>query len=244
MPLVALSTQEQIVLAAERLFAQHGIDGVSLRQIGIAAGTANKSAVQYHFGSKDKLVEAIFGYRWPGLHERRTLLIAERRPRDLRGWVECLLLAILQQGEQPGSHYLGFIAMLHQHGRRDLMRSLPAESQQSTRDFHERLAAYLTHLPAPLRAHRIGQALAFAVRAGADREMAHAECLPMLNFAVEVTDLIDGITAFLQAPVSQQTLNALDEADPNEAAYSLYLLVPRALFVEVPGGEPPKGTRG
>src|SRR5579862_8907223 len=140
MPIVAPSTKEQIVRAAERLFAQHGIDGVSLRQIGAAAGNSNNSAVQYHFGSKDALVEAIFGYRWPRLHERRTLLIAERRPRDLRGWVECLLLAVLEQGELPGSHYLGFVAMLHQHGRRDILGSLPEEHQHSTRDFHERLA--------------------------------------------------------------------------------------------------------
>jgi AcrR family transcriptional regulator len=223
MPLVPPSTQEQIVLAAERLFAQHGIDGVSLRQIGVAAGTTNHSAVQYHFGSKDTLVEAIFGYRWPRLQERRTLLIAERRPRDLRGWVECLLLAILEQGELPGSRYLSFVAMLHQHGRRDIMLSLPEEHQQSTRAFHERLAGYLAHLPAPLRAHRIGQALAFAVRAGADREMAHAEGLPMLDFAVEVTDLIDGVTGFLQAPVSPQTLAALEEAGPAEVASTLYL---------------------
>jgi AcrR family transcriptional regulator len=223
MPLVAPSTQEQIVLAAERLFAQHGIDGVSLRQIGTAAGTSNNSAVQYHFGSKDKLIEAIFGYRWPRLQERRTLLIAERRPRDLRGWVECLLLAILEQGEQPGSHYLGFIAMLHQHGRRDVLASLPGEHQEAIQAFHQRLAGYLSHLPAPLRAHRIGQALAIGVRAGADREIAHAQGLPMLDYAVEATDLIDGVTGFLQAPASPQTLTALGEANQADAPFTLYL---------------------
>jgi AcrR family transcriptional regulator len=220
---VALSTQEQIVLAAERLFAQHGVDGVPLRQIGLAAGTANKTAVQYHFGSRDKLVEAIFGYRWPGLHERRTLLIAARRPRSLGDWVECLLLPILEQGEQQGSHYLGFIATLQQHGRRDIVMSLPSEQREAALALHDQLAGYLTHLPAPLRAHRIGQALAIAVRAAADREIAHAEALPMLDFAVEVTDLIDGVTGFLQAPASQQTLAALEEAGPPDAAYTLYL---------------------
>lgn len=37
------------------------------------------------FGSKDLLIQAIFEYRLPLLHERRTLLIAARRPADLRG---------------------------------------------------------------------------------------------------------------------------------------------------------------
>ena len=34
MPAAAKSTKEQILLAAERLIADHGVDGVSMRQIG------------------------------------------------------------------------------------------------------------------------------------------------------------------------------------------------------------------
>ena len=102
MPLVAPSTKEQIVCTAERLFALHGIEGVSLRQIGAVAGSGNNSAVQYHFGSKDQLIQAIFEYRLPGLHERRVLLIAERRPDDLRSLVDCQLRAVMEQSELPG----------------------------------------------------------------------------------------------------------------------------------------------
>ena len=61
----ALSTKEQILLAAERMIADRGVDGVSMRQIGTAVGSGNNSAVLYHFGSKEKLVEAIFEYRLP-----------------------------------------------------------------------------------------------------------------------------------------------------------------------------------
>ena len=49
------STKQQIVLTAERLFAEQGLDGVSLRQLAAAAGNANKSAVRYHFGSKEAI---------------------------------------------------------------------------------------------------------------------------------------------------------------------------------------------
>ena len=48
-----------------------GLLGVSLRQIGAAAGNGNNSAVQYHFGTKDRLVQAVFEYRLPRLRERR-----------------------------------------------------------------------------------------------------------------------------------------------------------------------------
>src|ERR1700757_4705681 len=67
------STKEQLVTTAERLFAVHGIDSVSLRQICAEAGNANNSAVQYHFGSKDRLLQAIFEYRIPHLMAPRDL---------------------------------------------------------------------------------------------------------------------------------------------------------------------------
>jgi AcrR family transcriptional regulator len=209
MPIIAPSTKEVIVLVAERLFAQHGIHGVSLRQIGTAAGTSNNSAVQYHFGSKDGLIEAIFGYRVPSIHQRRALLIAERRPRDLRGWVECHVLTTMEQGELPGSHYLGFLSVLVQHEGSRVLRRLPEDAQREALELRDQLAEQLPHLPHPLRVHRIGQATLFAIRAAADRERAHAEGLPLLDFAVEATDLVDGVTGFLQAPASEATLSAL-----------------------------------
>ena len=49
----------QLMVAAEKLFGQRGIENVSLREIAAAAGHANTSAVQYHFGSKESLVQAV-----------------------------------------------------------------------------------------------------------------------------------------------------------------------------------------
>lgn len=155
--MVQPSVKEQIVLAAERLFAEHGLDGVSLRQISAAAGNGNNTAVQYHFGTKEHLVQEIFEYRLPELNERRRLLVARRRPDDLRSWVECHLLPVLEQGEQEGSHYLSFVAMLQQHGRRDVFERLSGELSKPTVDFVERIGALLPHLPEPLRGHRISQ---------------------------------------------------------------------------------------
>src|ERR687892_231101 len=46
------TTAERLIAAAESLFATHGIDGVSLREINRAAGARNASALQYHFGDR------------------------------------------------------------------------------------------------------------------------------------------------------------------------------------------------
>src|ERR687891_78479 len=53
------TTAERLIAAAESLFATHGIDGVSLREINRAAGARNASALQYHFGDRDGLLRAV-----------------------------------------------------------------------------------------------------------------------------------------------------------------------------------------
>ncbi len=70
------STKERILGAAEVLFAQHGFDGASLRQLTTAAGV-NLAAVNYHFGSKDKLVEQVFRRRLDALNQHRLAELAK-----------------------------------------------------------------------------------------------------------------------------------------------------------------------
>lgn len=67
-------TRESLLAAAEALFSEHGIEAASLRQITQQAG-ANLAAVNYHFGSKDGLVRAVFSRRLrPVMDERLRLL--------------------------------------------------------------------------------------------------------------------------------------------------------------------------
>ncbi len=210
------------MLTAERLFAEHGVDGVSLRQIAAAAGSANSSVVHYHFGSKEHLIRAVLEYRLPRLHARRSLLIAERRPDELRGWVECQVRAVLEQSELDGSHYMGFIARLYQQGT-DLLMYVPDEYAAATGEFSRRLASYLTHIIEPLCTRRVGQAMGLIVHLAAVRERAHALRQPVLPFAVELNDLVDGMVGFLAAPVSPSSLAALENADLAAPSWPVYL---------------------
>src|SRR6476646_555713 len=54
--------QEHIIEAAEALFADKGFAGTSVRDIAEAAGV-NLAMISYYFGSKEKLMEAMFSYR-------------------------------------------------------------------------------------------------------------------------------------------------------------------------------------
>ena len=69
-------TRLELLLAAEKLFALHGLRGVSLRQVVAATQQRNISTVHYHFGSREALVYAICDFRMPAIEEARAARIA------------------------------------------------------------------------------------------------------------------------------------------------------------------------
>ncbi|MFL6201097.1 MAG: TetR/AcrR family transcriptional regulator [Thermoanaerobaculia bacterium] len=71
-----VDTRESLLDAAENLFSEHGIQAASLRQITQHAG-ANLAAVNYHFGSKDGLVRAVFSRRLKPMNDERLQRLAE-----------------------------------------------------------------------------------------------------------------------------------------------------------------------
>jgi len=71
-----IDTRERILDAAEHLFMEHGYDGTSMRQItGDAA--VNLAAVNYHFGSKESLMQEVFRRRLDWLNEERLRVLDE-----------------------------------------------------------------------------------------------------------------------------------------------------------------------
>jgi len=59
---IMISKEENILFAAEKLFAEHGFQGTSTREISKAANV-NISMISYYFGSKEKLYEKLVEYR-------------------------------------------------------------------------------------------------------------------------------------------------------------------------------------
>ncbi len=199
-----------MVLTAERLFAVHGVDGVSLRQISAEAGMANHSVVQYHFGTKDGLVDAILMNRLTYLAQRRDLLFARIRSDRLRAVAQAQLLPVMELAEQPDCSYVIFLEQLHQRGRLERpFERLPPRYQASRRSYLKRMNPLLDHVPSQLRLVRIDQASALCLHACADRQRAlHAE-EPVTSFDLHVSQVLDGVEAFLSAPPSEDTLEAL-----------------------------------
>ena len=78
---VAGSTQDRLLDAATRLFAERGIDNVAIAEIVREAGQRNVSAVHYHFGSRDEVLRAVLARHVPVIAERRQQLLDEARDR-------------------------------------------------------------------------------------------------------------------------------------------------------------------
>jgi AcrR family transcriptional regulator len=63
-------TREHLIDVAEQLLSVRGVESVSLREIRLAAGQRNTSALQFHFGDREGLVRAIADRHRPVLAER------------------------------------------------------------------------------------------------------------------------------------------------------------------------------
>ena len=72
----SVDTRERILDAAEHLFMAHGYEGTSMRQITGDAGV-NLAAVNYHFGSKESLMQEVFRRRLDWLNEERMRVLNE-----------------------------------------------------------------------------------------------------------------------------------------------------------------------
>lgn len=67
-------TRERILDAGERLFMAHGYEGTSMRQI-TGEASVNLAAVNYHFGSKEALMQEVFRRRLDWLNEERMRVL-------------------------------------------------------------------------------------------------------------------------------------------------------------------------
>lgn len=67
--------RDTILLVAERLIAERGLHGVSAREIVRTAGQRNNSAITYHFGSWDGLLESVWLEHIGSINEVRARML-------------------------------------------------------------------------------------------------------------------------------------------------------------------------
>ena len=93
------TTRDKLLDAAARLFAERGIDNVSLAEIVRTAGQRNASAIQYHFGAREDVLRAVLARHVPVIAARRSELLehARTRPeRDVRSAAEAIVRPVTE----------------------------------------------------------------------------------------------------------------------------------------------------
>ncbi|GGC39847.1 hypothetical protein GCM10011371_28990 [Novosphingobium marinum] len=115
-------TRERIMRAGEQLFARNGIESTSMRMVAAAAGQSNVAAVQYHFGSKEGLIAAIFEDRVEQMEEPRKAMLAgigEVGDATLRQLLELVYVPYLDLVDEQGNHVYARVLLdyLSRYGR-------------------------------------------------------------------------------------------------------------------------------
>ena len=217
-PTVNQHTRERLILAAERLFSESGIDAVSLRQINIAAGQRNSSAATYHFGSKEALIAGMFEYRMDRINRRRLQRLDEvsktGQDHNVRLLVQAIILPIVEEIEQSegGSHYIRCEAQYLRHPRVDFFSLWRSEHSEGIQRIWQLLKATLSGVPEIVLGQRFGMIMELILHSLADREIfcLVAESSNDFNAAAFLNNLIDTCATALTAPVSSETQLAID----------------------------------
>ncbi len=147
-------TKSALLDAAERLFARIGIAESSTRAITSEAG-ANLASINYHFGSKEGLVQAVFSRRLQPLNQDRLDLLEEclqegRGVADLR----CLLQAFVKPAmtmmtsqDEGDREFVRLMGRTHFEPTSELQATLVEEFRPTMERFTTEMARSLPGVP-------------------------------------------------------------------------------------------------
>lgn len=143
------SARDTILDTAERLFAEHGMDAVSLRTINTEAGYS-VAALHYHFGTREGLINALMALREDTILQRRQelldLLATEEKP-NVHQITEALVLPLAEPiiaDPENGLRTIKFFFRVYvEHGKYKLAKKI---TKRSYRTFDQLLEAALPHI--------------------------------------------------------------------------------------------------
>lgn len=152
-------TQRRIFVAAERLFAEHGIDAVSTRDIIDAAGV-NSGSIHYHFGTREQLIAVLVERRAGYLGVQRDRYLDELEASGditIRSVVDVLVRPTAELARDPdGRYHAAFIVAVT--NKRELMPIVRRVFDQYTNRYLTVLASVTPHLDDATRRLRYGVA--------------------------------------------------------------------------------------
>ncbi|TSD48883.1 TetR/AcrR family transcriptional regulator [Rhodococcus sp. KBS0724] len=196
-----LSTKQKLLEVAEELFATKGIEATLVGDIVQGAGQRNPSALRYHFGSREGILQAIREKYLVQLEARRTAMLAAwpetATPRECVELIVVPLCAML--AGEAGRRYLRILGQTIYQLEPEQIDQVPPSYPSLVRSI-EVLRESIGHLPAPVVDERVRGAilLATAMLAVRARDLTGRRRLP-LSAADFQANVIDMTTAALTA---------------------------------------------
>jgi AcrR family transcriptional regulator len=150
----------RLILAAEQLFATNGILGASMREIATRAGQGNHAAVQYHFGSREGLIRALFDYRMEQMEIARGIMLhrarAAGRLKDARTILDIIFIPQLDLQDADGNHsYASFLSQYLLHGPSREFSDFAGPATPNLTEALRLLSERLDYLPAHVAQRRL-----------------------------------------------------------------------------------------
>lgn len=201
------SARKQILDSAERLFAERGLEAVSLRSINAEAGLS-AAALHYHFGSKQALLDALLERRMSEPMQRRERMLDELERRGLppsaREVLDVLvrpLAELVSREGEGGRRYVRLLSRLQADGDMLSQRFVGERFGASVARLEPLLQRALPDLPSSLVRLRLGLSIELLLRSLAGWQalatQMHAGTLSLDEF---VESLLDFLTGALEAP--------------------------------------------
>jgi AcrR family transcriptional regulator len=147
----AETSKEKLIQSAERLFAEHGFDGTSVRDIANLA-KVNSALVAYYFGSKEGLLAEVYTRHCEPLKRERARLLTELCPTGTTPLLENVLDAFIrpslqaEQGLVEGKSFSRLRAMLSAENSMLLEQLVAQNFDESNRLFVNTLSKCLPDL--------------------------------------------------------------------------------------------------
>jgi len=200
-------TRTRILDAAEELFMLHGFESTSMRLLTAKAG-ANLAAVNYHFGSKDALVEAVFRRRLDPMNAARIAELDRMEkdaggralsPRQIIGAFVGVSLRMIEDSKSGGRNFIRLLGRTYtdpQKPIRALIGQLYAPAMERFKTAFERALPQMPRDELIWRMHFMFGTLAYTL-AATDTVQLIAGCKPEDRYDAGLLEA--RLTAFLQA---------------------------------------------
>lgn len=202
----SVETRDRIKFAARKLFAERGVEAVTVRQIVKAAGAKNGGSLNYYFQSKEGLISELisdsFGEATEGWLDGLAVLASRGGARTVREIVEVLIVETMKsRTNQPptDARFLASVLFTRRHVIKDLM------AQNNYTVFArllKQIAELRSDIPEPIMRQRLIFLLWHMISAQSAYEayVASGANNPIWTAVDPIETIIDTAAALIEAP--------------------------------------------